>query len=214
MLYEGYVLSYSLEYHNVGIVDATISGNIMIEIDGSRGLSDQRAVIQPTFLLQTGETQVWDISLQPIKYLLIPNDPTRFHLEVFAFLTINGMQRTLTASYNYQRATIQQTTTQTTARVEWKTIKTFTGSADKATEDFNVPTNYWRIVYTINAENEQFAGFYAFVCLSGKDDSVASVNLNKSGTETSYIRAGPGDFWVKVLAANLKSWTIEVQIQQ
>jgi len=208
-----HVLSYSLEYHNVGIVDATISGNLMIEIDGSRGFG-QHAVMQPILLLRIGETQVWNVGLNPSDYIPIPSDATRFHLEVFAFLTINGMQRTLTAGYNYQRATIQQTTTQTTAQVEWKTIKTFTGSDNRDTEDFNVPTNYWRIVYTIEAESEQFAGFYAFVCLSGKDDSVASVSLNKSGTETSYIRAGPGDFWIKVLAANLKSWTIEVQIQQ
>jgi hypothetical protein len=36
----------------------------------------------------------------------------------------------------------------------------------------------------------------------------------KSGTDTTYVRAGPGDFWISVGAANLKSWTIEVQIQQ
>ena len=43
---------------------------------------------------------------------------------------------------------------------------------------------------------------------------VASVTFDKSGTDTSYVRAGPGDFWIKVIAANLRSWTIEVQTQQ
>jgi hypothetical protein len=86
---------------------------------------------------------------------------------------------------------------------------------EQDTEDFNVPTNYWRIVYTTVAENEQYAGFSAFVYPSGETAGyVAQVTFNKSGTETSYVRAGPGDFWISVLAANLRSWTIEVQIQQ
>ena len=107
------------------------------------------------------------------------------------------------------------TSAQTLGQGEWKTIETFTGSADRDTEDFNVPTNYWRIVYTIEAENEQYAGFYFFVYPSGETKSyVASVIGFKSGTDTTYVRAGPGDFWIKVLAANLRSWTIEVQIQQ
>jgi hypothetical protein len=57
----------------------------------------------------------------------------------------------------------QSTSTQILAQGEWKTIKTLTGSADKDTEDFTVPTNYWRIVYTIKAENEQYGGFYAYI---------------------------------------------------
>jgi len=55
-----------------------------------------------------------------------------------------------------------------------------TGSADKRTEDFTVPTNYWRIVYTIKAQNEQYGGFYAYIYPSGETKSyVASVELNK-----------------------------------
>jgi DNA/RNA endonuclease G (NUC1) len=85
----------------------------------------------------------------------------------------------------------------------------------KDTEDFTVPTNYWRIVYTTNAENEQYALFSFFVYPSGETKSfVASVTFVKSGTDTTYARAGPGDFWIKVLAANLRTWTIEVQTQQ
>jgi len=65
-----HVLSYSLEYHNVGIVDATISGNLMIEIDGSRGFG-QHAVMQPILLLRIGETQVWNVGLNPSDYIPI-----------------------------------------------------------------------------------------------------------------------------------------------
>jgi len=105
--------------------------------------------------------------------------------------------------------------TQTLGQGEWKTIKTFTGIEGKDTEDFNVPANYWRIVYTINAESEQYASFSFFVYPSGETKSfVASVTFMKSGTDTTYVRVGPGSFWIRVLAANLRSWTIEAQTQQ
>jgi hypothetical protein len=114
-----------------------------------------------------------------------------------------------------QTVTARSTSAQTLGQGEWKTIKTFTGSDYRDTEDFNVPTNYWRIVYTTVAKNEQYAGFSVFIFPSGETKSyVAMVNFDKSGTDTTYVRAGPGDFWIKVGAANLKSWTIEIQTQQ
>ena len=110
---------------------------------------------------------------------------------------------------------LQASSTPTLAQGEWKTIKTFTGSGNKDTEDFTAPVNYWRIVYTTNANNEQYAVFSVFVYPSGETAKyVAFVTFNKSGTDTSYIRAGPGDFWIHIIAANLSSWTIEVQTQQ
>ncbi|MGA8905219.1 MAG: hypothetical protein WB661_09455 [Candidatus Bathyarchaeia archaeon] len=116
-----------------------------------------------------------------------------------------------------QTLTAQLSSTQTANQGEWKTISTVTGSASKDTADFTAPTNYWRIVYTIQAQNglEQYASFTIFVYPSSETQSfVASAALFKSGTDTTYIRAGPGDFWIKVIAANLVSWTIEVQVQQ
>lgn len=108
----------------------------------------------------------------------------------------------------------QSTSTQILAQSEWKTTKTLTGSASKDTEDFTVPTNYWRIVYTITTDS-QFPVFSIFVYPSGETKNfVAFMDLRKPGTDTSYVRAGPGDFWIHVAAANLKSWTIEVQTQQ
>jgi hypothetical protein len=97
----------------------------------------------------------------------------------------------------------------------WKTINTFTGSDDKSTEDFNVPASYWRVVYSVSAESEQWGLFSFFIYPSGETAMfVASGDLDGSGSETSYVRAEAGDFWIKVNAANLKSWTIEIQIQE
>jgi hypothetical protein len=98
---------------------------------------------------------------------------------------------------------------------EWVTIRTFTGSGNLDTEDFTVATGYWRIIYTTQASNEQFAGFSAYVYPSGETTYyITHADLDKSGTGTSYVRADPGNFWIKVLAANLYSWTIQIQTQQ
>lgn len=100
------------------------------------------------------------------------------------------------------------------AQGEWKTIKTFMGSGGKDTEDFTVPVNYWRITYTIKTESN-YPGFSASIYPKGETALyIAHVDLDKAGTDTSYIRAGPGDFWIHVGAANLDSWMIEVQTQQ
>lgn len=115
-----------------------------------------------------------------------------------------------------QQSQTSPTAAQTSGAGQWKTIETFAGSSDKDTEDFNVPTNYWRLAYTITAQPyQQFVGFSAVIYPGGKiSGSVASVNLDKSGTDTGYVRAGPGSFWISIVAVNLSSWTIEVQIQE
>jgi hypothetical protein len=109
---------------------------------------------------------------------------------------------------------IQSVSTQVLAEGEWKTIKTLTGTGDKDTEDFTVPSSYWRIVYTITTDSD-YPAFYAYIYPAGETTGyVAHVSFDKAGTDTSYVRAGPRDFWIHVLAANLSSWTIEVQTQQ
>jgi hypothetical protein len=109
----------------------------------------------------------------------------------------------------------QPTSEQNQEPKEWVTIRIFTGSGDLDTEDFNVPTGYWRIVYTTQALDERFAVFSAYIYPSGEITRyITHVDFDKSGTDTGYVRAGPGSFWIRVLAANLSSWTIQVQTQQ
>jgi len=140
-----------------------------------------------------------------IGYAVAPKSPT------------TTVERIMTTTVEQQITAFETTTAswQPPAQGEWKTTYTFTGSEAKDTEDFNVPTNYWRVVYTVKAESEQYAAFYLYVYPSGETAGyVAHVALMKSGSDVSYVRAGPGNFYLKVLAANLNSWTIEVQIQQ
>jgi hypothetical protein len=126
-----------------------------------------------------------------------------------------GVAAISSQSWRNEASNLQMGPTTSQAVGQWKTIRTFTGSANKDTEDFTVQANYWRIVYTAQAPSEPMV-FSAFIYPSGETAAYAAfVTLKKPGTtETSYIRAGPGDFWIKIIAGNVNSWTIDVQIQQ
>jgi hypothetical protein len=79
--------SYIVSYRNLGIFDLTISGEISTVIEGS---ISTKVILQPLFLLRVGETSSWRIPVV-----------TCCSFEVFAFLMINGMERTLTANYQF-----------------------------------------------------------------------------------------------------------------
>lgn len=123
----------------------------------------------------------------------------------------------------YQTRTVQPTTSPTETvepeppaqTGEWKTIEKFSGVDDKSTKDFYVTSNYWRVKYTVQAESEQYAAFVIIVYPADETESFTEmIDFDQSGTDISYIREGPGNFYLKIGAANLKSWTIEVQIQE
>lgn len=101
-----YELIYTVSYTNQGIFDLTISGEIQTRIEGIREVDAQaifseRVRKQSRFLLRSGETSFWEISVGTYESFLTPRDTLKIRLEAIAFLDINGMQRTLTASYQF-----------------------------------------------------------------------------------------------------------------
>lgn len=107
----------------------------------------------------------------------------------------------------------QPTTTQTPGQGGWTTIATFTGINDKNTPDFTVPTNIWRITYTVQPANA-YSSFSFYLYPSGQTETfLTSVLYVASGTDTTYVHVGPGAFWLDVAAVNLISWTIQIQVQ-
>lgn len=98
------------------------------------------------------------------------------------------------------------------AQEEWVTVKTFTAKSDKTTETFYISGAKWRINWTANAESPEFGVFGFFVYPEGETVMyVESVSHDGSGSDTTYIYQGNNSFYIKVLAANLSSWTIEVE---
>lgn len=99
------------------------------------------------------------------------------------------------------------------AQEEWVKVQTFTGQGDKTTAPFHISGSEWRINWTAVPESPEFGGFGFFVYPEGETASyVESIDTpHGSGSDTTYIYEGKGNFYVKVFAANESSWTIEIE---
>jgi hypothetical protein len=100
-----YELAYSVSYTNRGVFDLTISGEIQTKIEGIREVDaraiGEKTISQPRFLLRVGETSSWVISVGVYETEFTPRNSLKIRLEAIAFLKINGMERTLTANYQF-----------------------------------------------------------------------------------------------------------------
>ena len=93
---------------------------------------------------------------------------------------------------------------------EWNTIITFTGSAFKTTELFHIPSGTWRINWTY--KGGELAGFSFFVYPEGETMYIETLmTMGSSKSDTTYIYKGPGNYYIKVLATNIKEWTITIE---
>jgi hypothetical protein len=98
------------------------------------------------------------------------------------------------------------------AQEEWVTVETFIGQGDKATAPFQISGSKWRISWTVEADEPEYAAFGFFVYPEGETTMyVESVTQDGIGGDTTYIYQGNDSFYIKVLAANLSSWTIVVE---
>jgi hypothetical protein len=97
-------LAYSVSYTNHGVYDLTISGEIQTKIEGIREVDAQtlgeKMIIQPRFLLRIGETVSWTV-LVGAYGIESASTSNLIHLKATAFLTVNGMERTFTANYQF-----------------------------------------------------------------------------------------------------------------
>jgi hypothetical protein len=94
----------------------------------------------------------------------------------------------------------------------WTTVLTFEGTNDTITEDFNVSVLSWRINYTVEAGQSPL--FLFFLYRAGEKTAYKEmVKYHQSGTEVVYIKGIPGDFYLRIEAANVK-WTIEIQVEK
>ena len=98
-----YVLWVFVTYRNNGLIDLTVTGEIDLRIDGTSAYSQHME--HSLFLLHPGESETFDASPKFGNRGLgsIPENQDRFQVEVIAFLTVNGQQRTLTATYEFHR---------------------------------------------------------------------------------------------------------------
>ncbi len=93
---------------------------------------------------------------------------------------------------------------------EYTPVTKIEGSGDKTTETFNIKSDKWRINWSIVPTNE-YAVFGFYVYEEGDEFSVESVMAGEQNSDTTIIREGPGKFYIKVSAANLKSWILNIE---
>ena len=94
----------------------------------------------------------------------------------------------------------------------WHRVISFSGSGDKTTKTFHIKGSEWRVLYKTRSTSK-YAVFTAYVYPKGKTvGSVSSWSCDEQYCDDKqYIYAGSGDYYFKVLAANLDSWELEVE---
>lgn len=95
----------------------------------------------------------------------------------------------------------------------WTTIYTFKGSDDLVTDNFDVPTNYWRVKYRVMTLTEwpEYMNFDIYV-YSGTGKYIDMYDWDSTGTWFLYFDEEPGEFYIEIDANNIYYWKAEVQI--
>lgn len=95
----------------------------------------------------------------------------------------------------------------------WHPVQSFSGKDSETTAIFRISGTKWRIIWTVNSENAKYAVFDILVY--SKDNPGMPVRKIsgsiRNSTNIAHVYRGEGDYYLKVLAANLSNWTIEVE---
>ena len=96
---------------------------------------------------------------------------------------------------------------------EWSTVKVFMGKDNQTTPAFRITSNKWRIIWTVDIQNPQYAFFNVLVYPQDNPAKLTksiSYSQGMSG-DTVYIDEGSREYYLKVIAANLTNWAITVE---
>jgi len=94
---------------------------------------------------------------------------------------------------------------------EWNTIVTFTGSTEKTTELFHIPSDTWRINWTYTGWGSTLFGFTVYpeaktiMCIE------TLMTMGPSQSDTTYIYEGPGNYYIKLTEVNAEEWELTIE---
>ena len=105
-------------------------------------------------------------------------------------------------------------------REEWHTVEVFTGTSGETTPPFHVSGKEWRITWTVDAQYPEDAVLELFIYSQDAPyaiwDSVS--HADGSGGDVTYFipwhipyDEAKRDFFIRVMARNLRSWTITLE---
>ncbi len=158
-----------------------------------------------------------DISLNPQDNLVVNDCNPNWQCSSWSTCSSSGEQtRTCSDSNNCGVLTNKPSESQSCTPLvskSWHEIKTFSGSSDKTTDTFNIQGDKFKLTYTIDASND-YSIFSFFVYPEGEtvmySESIMS-DMGVSGTDSTISYVGKGIYYLKVIAANLDSWEVEIE---
>lgn len=96
--------------------------------------------------------------------------------------------------------------------IGWQKVFTFSGTGIKDSDQFHIATNQFRVSFTVVSSTPLYSSFLIYVAPLGAPyyDYVGQASHNEPGTDTIYVKAGPGDFYLSVLSTN-NEWMVAVE---
>jgi hypothetical protein len=95
---------------------------------------------------------------------------------------------------------------------EWNTVVSLTGVDDETTSDFFIAGEEWRITWMIETELPQHSVFNIYVYQKDKSTPVEIVTSSIGElTNSINFQEGGNSYYLKIITANLKSWTVVVE---
>jgi hypothetical protein len=91
-------------------------------------------------------------------------------------------------------------------------VQTFTGNGIKDTQPFTVTSNTWRLRYNFESttDDQQSSSFEMTVYKPGNTIPESMITLERPGSDTSYVNAGAGTYYLSIGSANA-TWTVNVE---
>jgi hypothetical protein len=114
---------------------------------------------------------------------------------------------------NQQPAEATPSEVSTESEAGWTHVKSFSGKDSQTTAAFPISGTKWRIIWTIDAQNPQYAVFNILV-YSKDNPGVLTERISYSkglSGDTAYMGGGGRDYYLKIIVANLANWTVIVE---
>jgi hypothetical protein len=91
-------------------------------------------------------------------------------------------------------------------------VQTFSGNGIKETQPFTVTSDTWRLRYDFKSStpDQHSSSFDMSVYKTGNTIPESVITLERPGSDTSYVRAGAGTYYLSIRSANAK-WTVTVE---
>jgi hypothetical protein len=99
-----------------------------------------------------------------------------------------------------------------TNEAEWNTVQIFTGKESETTPPFHIFGAEWRLTWMADIQYPEYAVFDIFVYPQDERIFTKRVSYSEDASDgIAYMYDGDGDYYLKVITANLDSWTITVE---